>query len=75
MNENIDNTKKEEATLYNLYKTLKILTSISKIGNSYNASFKIFIISFSFIASTFIGITGTSYVSLKFLDKFWIFGC
>ena len=31
MNENIDNTKKEEATLYNLYKTLKILLDKIKI--------------------------------------------
>lgn len=31
MNENIDNTKKEEATLYNLYKTLKILLDKIKL--------------------------------------------
>lgn len=31
MNENIDNTKKEEATLYNLYKTLKVLLDKIKI--------------------------------------------
>lgn len=33
MNENLDNTKKEEATLYNLYKTLKVLLDKIKLQN------------------------------------------